>query len=108
MELDMSECLTIQLALLNVFGCLVERPECPCAHKFGFSVVCRHSDNTKYDVHATGILTKNEALELYDILRQKRRDEFTASLEETNREMFCMKTDFFGQPVTNTNLNVFE
>ena len=84
---------------------LVERPECSHAHKFGFSVVCRHSDSTKYDVHVTGILTKTEALERHDILRQKRRDELTASLEETNRKIFCLKTDFFGQPVTNRNGN---
>lgn len=79
----------------------VERPECSHTHKLGFSFVCRHSDDTKFDAELTGILTKAEALERYDILRLKRRDEFAANLEETNGEIFCSMTDFFGQPMTN-------
>jgi hypothetical protein len=108
MELNMTKCLTIQLALSKVSGCLVEKPECSYAHKFGFSFVCRHSEHKKYYAHLTGILTKKEAFERYDSLRLKRRDEFTANLEKTSRNFFCLQTDFFGQPLSNKDLDVYD
>lgn len=97
----MNKCLTIQLTLLNVSGCLVEKPECDHAHRSGFGFICRHPEHSKFHAHATGELSKQDALERYDNLRRKRRDEFTASLDETSREFFCRQTDFFGQPLSN-------
>lgn len=105
MELNMTKCLSIQLAIPKVSGCLVDKPECIYAYKFGFSFVCLHSEYMKFDAHLTGKLTKEEALDRYDILRRKRRDEFTANLDEASRKYFCQQTDFFGQPQTNSDLN---
>ncbi len=101
----MSNCLTRQIALSNISGCLVEKPECEHAYKFGFSIVCRHPEHTKFHAHTAGELKKESALELYDELRRKRRSEFMANLDETSRRIFCHQTDFFGQPLTGMDLN---
>jgi len=93
----MDKCLTIELSLLNISGCLVEKPECGYAHKLGFGMVCRHPDHTKFHAHVAATMTKDEACVLYDKLRRKRRDEFMASLDETSREFFSHQTGFFGQ-----------
>lgn len=96
----MEKCLTKPLVFRKGSGCLVEKPECGFAHKFGFSYVCHHPEHTKFNVHASGATTKNELEKQYSMLRQKRRVEFVASLDETSREYFCLQTDFFGQPLT--------
>lgn len=103
---DVKKCLTTQLLLAKVSGCLVEKPECAYAHKFGFSYVCRHPDHAEYHAHIAGTLTKDDALAQYDTMRRKRRDEFTASLDETSRVYFCRQTDFFGLPLANMDMNI--
>jgi hypothetical protein len=92
-------CHTKKLLFSEVSGCLVENPECGFAHKFGFSFVCRHPDHAKFQVHVSGVMTRTEANERYDVLRQKRRDEFLAGLDDYNRKNFSLKTDFHGQPL---------
>lgn len=95
----MKRCLTKQSIFKDVSGCLVENPECAFACKFGFSFMCAHPDHTKFHAHVTGDMTKDDARELYDILKRKRRDEFIASLDEESRSYFCQITDFFGTPM---------
>lgn len=80
----MENCLTNPMLLKKVSGCLVEKPKCGFAHKFGFSFVCRHPEHAKFHAHKTGALTAEEALERYNTLRQKRRDEFVASQKKTS------------------------
>lgn len=96
----MNNCHTKILLFREVSGCLVESPECGFAQKFGFSFVCRHPEHAKYHVHVTGAMTRKEANERYDTLRIKRRDKFVAGLDESCRSIFCLKTDFHGQPLT--------
>jgi hypothetical protein len=101
----MKKCLTTKLVFKEASGCLVEKPECGFAHKFGFSFVCRHPDHTKYHAHVAGAMTGDEALEMYETLRQKRRNEYVASLDEGQRRYFCLESDFHGQTLTNMDLN---
>lgn len=100
----MNHCLTKTIAFPEVSGCLVEKPECGFAHKFGFSYVCSHPDHTKFRAHAIGTLTKDGVHELYDELRRRRRDEFTEQLDEASRNSFCHQNDFFGKPLISTDL----
>lgn len=93
----MKQCLTKQLLFGEVSGCLVENPDCGFAHKFGFSFVCRHPDHKRFHAHASGVMTRNEIRERYDTLRQKRRYEFVAGLDEGSRSLFCNQYDFNGQ-----------
>lgn len=93
----MKECLTKQSLFPGVSGCLVEKPECNYAHKFGFSFECRHPDHRKFHAHVAGVEKKGEVLELYNTLRRKRRDEYTANLDEASREFFCFEPDVLGQ-----------
>jgi hypothetical protein len=86
----MNKCLTKPFMFRKGSGCLVEKPECSFANKFGFSFVCRHADHVKFHAHAVGALTEDEASELYDTLRQKRRYAFIASLDEESRIFFCL------------------
>lgn len=97
----MKECLTTPFALSEVSGCLVDKPECDYAHKFGFSIVCRHPEHARFHELVADSLTKAEEHELYDSLRSRRRDEFAASLDESGRRVFCIETDFYGQPLIN-------
>lgn len=89
----MEKCLTKPLVFRKGSGCLVEKPECGFANKFGFSFVCRHADHAKFHAHVVGVLTENEASELYDMLRQKRRDAFVAGLDEVSRKFFCLSDE---------------
>ena len=95
----MNTCLTKELVFKEVSGCLVENPTCGFAQKFGFSFVCRHPDHVKFHAHTSGALTLREVIERYDVLKEKRRDEFIANLDEEKRRIFCFKTDFLGQPI---------
>jgi hypothetical protein len=63
--------------------------------------MCAHPEHMKFHAHISGALTKDAACKLYNALRQKRRDEFTANLDETSRIDFNRQTDFFGKPLTN-------
>lgn len=101
----MKKCLTKQLLYKEVSGCLVEKPECGYAHKFGFSFVCLHPEHTKFHAHLIGEMTSEEIIERYDTLKQKRRNEFVAGLDEKSRNIFCLKTDFRGQPLAGMDLN---
>lgn len=96
----MKTCLTKKLVFKEVSGCLVENPDCGFAHKFGFSFVCRHPDHAKFHVHVSGVMSRAEANERYETLRLKRRDEFISGLDENCRKIFCLKTDFRGQPLS--------
>ncbi len=96
----MKKCLTKKLLFSEVSGCLIEKPECSHANKFGFSFICSHPDHAKYHAHVTGALTESEAFELYATLKLKRRDEFISSLSETGKRYFCSETDFFGSPLS--------
>lgn len=91
----MKTCHTKQLVFKEVSGCLVEKPECNYAIKFGFSYVCRHPDHDKFHVHVSGIMTRGEAIERYESLRLKRREEFMEGLDENSRRIFCLKTNVF-------------
>ncbi|OGU16838.1 MAG: hypothetical protein A2076_00305 [Geobacteraceae bacterium GWC2_53_11] len=91
----MGKCLTRQLLHSEISGCLVEKPECGHAYRLGFSYLCRHPDHTRFNALAAGILSKNEMHELYDELRQKRRDEFLAALDENGRCYFRIPDGFF-------------
>lgn len=95
----MNNCHTKKLLFSEVSGCLVENPDCGFAHKFGFSFVCRHPDHTKYHIHISGCMTRDEANQRYEALREKRRDEFVSGLDENCRRIFCLKTDFHDQPL---------
>ncbi|MDD5284377.1 MAG: hypothetical protein PHD54_00845 [Desulfuromonadaceae bacterium] len=86
----MKECLTKQLLFREISGCLVEKPECGYAHKFGFSFECHHPDHTKFHVHAGCAEAKDGIDELYDTLKRKRRDEFIATLDETSKRYFSI------------------
>jgi len=102
----MKNCMTRQLLQSETSGCLVENPTCSHAHKFGFSIVCCHPDHTKFHAHVNGNLTKDVSFDRYNMLRQKRREEFTASLDENSRKYFNHQTDFFGLPLSsNTPLD---
>lgn len=96
----MKGCLTKKLVFREVSGCLVEKPECSYARKFGFSFVCLHPDHQKFHVHVSGVMSRIEANERYEELRVKRHDEFIAGLDEEGRRYFCHKTDFHGQPLS--------
>lgn len=100
----MEECHTTQIVSSKVSGCLVENPECDYARNFGFSFVCSHPDPAGFNKSETGAPTKDEALERYDMLRRKRRDEFTNNLDETYRKFFSIQTDFFGEPLASVDL----
>jgi hypothetical protein len=89
----MEKCLTKPLLFRKGSGCLVEKPECGFANKFGFSFVCRHADHAKFHAHVVGTLMEDEASELYDMLRKKRRDAFVAGLDEENRQFFCLSDE---------------
>jgi hypothetical protein len=78
-------CHTKKLLFSEVSGCLSEKPECGFAHKFGFSFVCCHPDHAKFQVHVSGLMSRSEANEKYEALRQKRRDEFMSGLSEQQR-----------------------
>ena len=95
----MTQCLTKQLMFREASGCLVEKPECGYALKFGFSFVCCHPEHTKFHADVVGALTKKESGKLYDSLKRQRRDEFIANLDEPGKKYFCYETDFLGQPV---------
>ncbi|GEM_PF-1070924 len=103
--MNKNKCLTKQFVTSEASGCLVETPKCNFAHKFGFSFVCRHPDHSKFHAHTVSALTNGDARELYDTLRRKRRDEFTANLDETSKKYFCHQTDFFGRPLDSMDLN---
>ena len=55
----------------------------------------------KFHADVDGTLTKDAAFDRYNMLRQKRREEFTASLDENSRKYFNLQTDFFGLPLSN-------
>jgi hypothetical protein len=95
----MNNCLTKKLPFKEVSGCLVEKPECGFAHKFGFSLMCRHPDHTKFQAHDSDAMTINKVIERYDALRIKRRNEFIAGLDEESRKFFCLKLDFNDRPL---------
>lgn len=97
----MKECLTTLFALSEASGCLVDSPECDYAHKFGFSIVCFHPEHARFHELVADALTKGEVNELYDTPRSRRRDEFTATLGESDRTAFCLQTDFYDQPLIN-------
>ncbi len=101
----MNKCLTKEYVSPEASGCLVETPNCNFAHKFGFSFLCRHPEHSKFHAHTAGALTKEDAFELYDTLRRKRREEFTANLDETSKKYFFHQTDFFGRPLDSMDLN---
>lgn len=101
----MSKCLTKKSLFREISSCLVEKPECGYARKFGFSFVCLHPEHENFHAHVSGTLTREEANILYETLKQKRRAEFLSNLDETSREYFCLRTDFRGQPLTNVNQN---
>ena len=101
----MKKCLTKKMLFREVSGCLVENPECAYARKFGFSFVCSHPDHTKFHAHVTESLTRGEINELYNSLKQKRREEFIASLDESSRRYFCYETDFFGRPISGMDMH---
>jgi len=96
----MQKCLTKPFGLKEVSGCLVEKPECGFAHKLGFSFICHHPDHTQFRARAVGVMTRNEENELYDRLKQKRRNAFVAGLDEDRRALFFLKADFLGRPMT--------
>lgn len=89
---------------LNVSGCLVDEPECIYADKFGFSILCHHPEHLKFHAHAVGALTRIEADELYNSLRRRRRDRYTADLNEDDRTFFCRPAEPFGRPLANIQL----
>lgn len=91
----MEKCLTRQLLNSEVSGCLVKKPECGHAYRLGFSYLCRHPDHTRFNALAAGILSKTEMHELYDELRQRRRDEFLAHQDESVRSSFCTQAVIF-------------
>ncbi len=95
----MKKCITVQSMISKDSGCLVEQPDCCYARKFGFSFECRHPDRASFHAHILGELTRVEALEQYRLLRQKRRDEFMASLDETIRKHFSSRETFFCQSI---------
>ena len=102
----MNTCLTKAIAFPEVSGCLVENPECGYAHTFGFSYVCCHPDHKEFRTHIVGTLTRDDAVERYDALRRKRREEFTAHLDETSRNYFCQQPGgFFDKPLAAMELN---
>lgn len=96
----MKNCHTKKLLFREVSGCLVEDPDCGFAHKFGFSIECRHPEHAKFHVHVSGAMTRAEANERYETLKLKRRAEFLSGLDAGCRRIFCQKTDFYGQPLT--------
>ena len=96
----MNRCLTKKLLFNEVSGCLIEKPECGLALKFGFSFVCRHHDHKKFHAHTSGVMTISEANERYETLRQKRRNNFVKNLDEESRRLFCDRFDFHNQPLT--------
>ena len=96
----MNRCITKRLIFREVSGCLIEKPECVFALKFGFSFVCRHQDHTKFHAHTCGVMTRSEANERYEMLRLKRRNEFVTNLDDESRRLFCDKFDFLNQPLT--------
>lgn len=100
----MKNCITRQLLFSEVSGCLVENPECSYVYKLGFSFLCRHPDHATFHAHVTGSMSKDEAQLRYDSLRQKRRTEYIAQLDETGRRDFCLQTDFFGHPQGNKEM----
>lgn len=93
----MEKCLTKKLLFTEVSGCLVEKPYCGYAHPFGFSFFCRHPDHTQFHAHVAGAMTREEEIERYATLKQQRRDEFVAGLDDESRRLFCERTDFHGQ-----------
>lgn len=95
----MKKCLTKQLLFNEVSACLVEKPECSHAQQFGFSLVCRHPEHSSFHAHVVGAMTQDEAIERYNALKEIRRNEFVAGLNEENRKYFCHKADFNGQPL---------
>ena len=96
----MDKCLTKKLLFEEVSGCLVEKPECGFALKFGFSYVCRHQDHKKFHAHTASIMTSSEINERYETLRIKRHNEFVANLNEESRRLFCDRFDFHNKPLT--------
>ena len=100
----MKNCITRQLLSAETSGCLVENPSCSYAYKFGFSIVCRHPDHMKFHAHVDEKLTKDAAFDRYNMLRNKRREEFTANLDESSRSYFNHQTDFFGLPLSGNTL----
>ncbi|MDD2853578.1 MAG: hypothetical protein PHY09_16960 [Desulfuromonadaceae bacterium] len=99
----MEKCLTKKLLYTEVSACLVEHPECGFAHKFGFSMFCGHPDHTQFHAHVINGMTQKEVFERHAMLKQKRRDEFVAGLDEESRRFFCHKTDFHGQPLVGSD-----
>lgn len=100
----MKEGHTTPFALSEVSGCLVENPECDFAIKFGFSIFCRHPEHASFHAHAAEAESTDKVHILYDTLRQKRRAEFTANLDENGRKAFCLQGDFYGTPKENLDL----
>ena len=96
----MKRCLTKELLSTEVSGCLLETPHCSHAHQFGFSIVCCHPDHSQFHAHAVGTMTTDEASARYAALKQKRRDEFVARLDEESRRYFCLQSDYHGKPLT--------
>lgn len=85
----MQKCLTNESMFKEVSGCLVEKPECGFALKFGFSYMCSHADHMKFNSRISGDMTTTEARERYNRLRLKRRAEYIASLNEESKRCFC-------------------
>lgn len=94
----MKICITRKLLSSEISGCLIEKPECNYAIRFGFSYLCCHPDHTRFRADVLGVLTNDEINELYDLLRQKRRDELLANLDGQSREGFYRSADFSQNP----------
>lgn len=103
----MKTCLTMKF-LSGASGCLIEKPQCGYAQQWGFSFICNHPDHAEYNAHVDGCLTRDEALQRYNSLKQKRRNEFIAGLDEESRSFFCHKTAFHGQTLPSQNVQTSE
>jgi hypothetical protein len=92
----MNNCLTKKTLSSKYSGCLVEEPQCVFACKFGFSFECCHPDHTKFHAHTTNAMSLEAARNLYETLRQKRRNDFMMNLDEDTRGNFLLQPEMAG------------
>jgi hypothetical protein len=71
-------------------GCLVETPTCGHASRFGFSYYCVHPERLMFRIDWNDSAAMSSAHSTFDELRRKRREEFIASLEPSEREFFII------------------
>lgn len=83
----MGQCLT-RPTLFAYSGCLVEKPECGYKSAVGFSYLCTHPDHKKFHGHVNGHYSEEELLNRYLRLKEARREEFLASLDDSGRTYF--------------------